>query len=248
MRHTEQFRESRRQRHAHHHGPPERAGAAISLDRMSRALADLPFARRLQPFDGALESDEEYDNVHVSGREFDEPDCRGSRFVESALTELTVLRGSLRFSRFDDVWMRGVRLVGTNLGQSDWQDAELVDSAWSGVEIVSAGLRRVRFEGCKFESVNFRNSSLREVEFADCVLRDVDFAEAALRQVTFPGSTLQRLAVDRARVQDVDLRGARTIDIASGLDALRGATISYGQLMDLAPAFAQAAGILVRED
>ncbi|WP_194818698.1 pentapeptide repeat-containing protein [Nocardia sp. XZ_19_385] len=215
---------------------------------MSRALTDLPFARRLTPFDGELESDQEYDNAHVADQQLEEPDCRGSRFIESALTELTVLRGSLRFTRFADVWMRGVRLVGTNLGQSDWQDAELVDSAWSGVEIVSAGLRRIRFEGCKFESVNFRNSNLREVEFVDCVLRDVDFAEAALRQITFPGSTLMRIALDRARLQDVDLRGARSIDIASGLDALRGATINYGQLMDLAPAFAQAAGIIVRED
>ncbi|MEV0248557.1 pentapeptide repeat-containing protein [Nocardia sp. NPDC050712] len=226
----------------------DRVAGAISLDAMSRALVDLPYARRLAPFDGVLESDEEYDNVHVAGREFDEPDCRGSRFLESALTEVSIMRGSLRFTRLSDVWLRGVRMVGTNLGQSDWQDAELIDSAWSGVEIVSAGLRRVRFEGCKFESVNFRNCTLREVEFVDCVLRDVDFAEAALRQVSFPGSTLLRLAVDRARLQNVDLRGARTIDIASGLDALRGATINYGQLMDLAPAFAQAAGIIVSDD
>ncbi|MEU8896156.1 pentapeptide repeat-containing protein [Nocardia sp. NPDC048505] len=215
---------------------------------MPRALADLPFARRLEPCDAELEPDQEYDNIHLTGREFDEPDCRGSRFVESALTELTVLRGSLRFSRFADVWMRGVRLVGTNLGQSDWQDAELVDSAWSGVEIVSAGLRRVRFEGCKFESVNFRNATLRDVEFVDCVLRDVDFAEATLHRLTFPGCTLSRLALDRARMQEVDLRGARTLDIANGLDALRGAIVNYTQLLDLAPAFAQAAGLIVRED
>ncbi|MEV6279869.1 pentapeptide repeat-containing protein [Nocardia sp. NPDC051832] len=215
---------------------------------MSRALTDLAFARRLEPFEGELESDQEYDNAHLADRQFEEPDCRGSRFTESALTELTFQRGTLRFTRFADVWLRGVRLIGTNLGQTDWQDAEFIDSAWSGVEIVSAGVRRVRFEGCKFESVNFRNSTLREVEFVDCVLRDVDFAEAALRQITFPGSTLQRIALDRARLQDVDLRGARSLDIANGLDALRGATVNYGQLMDLAPAFAQAAGLIVRED
>ncbi|GAB2658130.1 pentapeptide repeat-containing protein [Nocardia goodfellowii] len=214
---------------------------------MPRALTDLPYARHLQPFDGELEADQEYDNLHLAGCHFDAPDCRGSRFTESVLTESTVTQGSLRFTRFADVWMRGVRLVGTNLGQTDWQDAELVDSAWSGVEIVSAGLRRIRFEGCKFEGVNFRNANLREVQFVDCVLRDVDFAESALRQITVPGSTLTRIALDRARLQDVDLRGARTIDIASGLDALRGATVNYGQLMDLAPAFAQNAGIIVRD-
>ncbi|MFC9894741.1 pentapeptide repeat-containing protein [Nocardia sp. NPDC127579] len=215
---------------------------------MSRVLADLPYARRLASFDGDLEPDQEYDNLHLDGREFDEPDCRGTRFVESALTELTVLRGSFRFGRFTDAWLRGVRLVGTNLGQSDWQDTELIDSAWSGVEIVSAGMRRIRFESCKFESVNFRDCTLRDIEFVDCVLRDVDFAEATLRGLTFAGSTLTRLALDRARLQDVDLRGARSIDVASGMDALRGATINHTQLLDLAPAFAHAAGVVVRDD
>lgn len=215
---------------------------------MSRALADLPYSQRLEPFDGDPDRDGDYDNVQLSDRLLDEPDCRASRFTESVLTDLTVTHGSFAHARFADVWLRGVRWVGTSLAQTDWQDAELIDSAFSGAEIVNSGLRRVRFEGCKFESVNFRGSNLREIDFVDCVLRDVDFADAALRKVTFAGSTLLRLALDRARLQEVDLRGAVTVDITGGLDALRGATINISQLMDLAPAFARAAGIIVRDD
>ncbi|MFJ4653939.1 pentapeptide repeat-containing protein [Nocardia sp. NPDC088792] len=214
---------------------------------MPRSLADLPYARHLERFVNELESDQDYDTVHLTEAELTEPDCRGARFTESALTEVTVMHGNFRHTRFGDVWLRGVRWVGTNLGQTGWQDAELIDSAFSGVEWVGAGVRRVRFEGCKFESVNFRNSTLQQVEFADCVLRDVDFGEATLRKVSFPGTTLLRLALHRAKLENVDLRGALALDIANGLDALRGATISTGQLMDLAPAFAQAAGIIVRD-
>ncbi|WP_067687149.1 pentapeptide repeat-containing protein [Nocardia jejuensis] len=215
---------------------------------MPRTLAELPFARHLETFAGELESDADYDTVHVTGAQIVDSDARGTRFNESALTEVTVTQGSFRYARFTDVWMRGVRWVGTNLGQSTWQDVELIDSALSGTETVGAGLRRVRFEGCKFESVNFRNSSLQDVQFVDCVLRDVDFGEAKLRRVGFPGTTLERLALSKAKLEEVDLRSAGYLDIANGLDALRGATINTNQLLDLAPAFAQAAGILVRDN
>ncbi|MGW4092934.1 hypothetical protein [Nocardia sp. NPDC004750] len=45
----------------------------------------------------------------------------------------------------------------------------------------------------------------------------------------------------------LDLRGATALDVADGLDSLRGATISSPQLMDLAPAFARSIGITVRD-
>ncbi|MEV6769666.1 pentapeptide repeat-containing protein [Nocardia sp. NPDC051030] len=215
---------------------------------MPRALADLPYSHHLQPFDGELEPDQDYDAIHVAGRQLDEIDGRGVRFNESAVTDVTVSGGTFRYARFTDVWMRGVRWVGTNIGQSGWQDAELIDSALSGIEAVGSELRRVRFESCKFESVNFRNATLHDVEFADCVLRDVDFGEAKLQRLRFPGSTVERLALHRARLKDIDLRGAVRLDVASGVDALRGATISTAQLMDLAPIFAHAAGIIVRDN
>lgn len=212
---------------------------------MARTLTDLPYARHLERFDGELQADQEYDSPHLADMQLDELDMRGTRFSESAFTEVTVTRGSFRFARFSDVWMHGVRWLGTDLGQSAWQDAELINSALSGTEALGAQLLRVRFEGCKFESVNLRNADLRDIEFADCVLRDVDFAEATMRRVRFPGSTVERLALNKAQLQDVDLRGITRLDIANGLDSLRGATISLPQLMDLAPAFAQAAGIIV---
>ncbi|QIS18094.1 pentapeptide repeat-containing protein [Nocardia terpenica] len=215
---------------------------------MPRDLADLPFARYLTAFDAELESDMDYESVHLDNAVFDDADVRGVRFVESAFTGVSFTGGTLRHGRFDDAWLRGVRFIGTNLGQSSWLNSEFVDSALSGVELVGGLIRRTRFEGCKFESVNFRTAQLRDVSFVDCVLRDTDFSEATLTRVTFPGSRLDGVTLHGSTLDAVDLRGAATLDLTAGIDSLRGAIVGTVQLLDLAPAFARAAGIIVRDN
>ncbi len=215
---------------------------------MPRELADLSYARFLEAFQVELEPDSDYESVHIDGIDFADPDARGVRFNESALTTVQFTGGMFRYGRFDDVWLRAVRWIGTNLGQSGWLNSEFVECALSGVEAVGAELRRIRFEGCKFDSVNLRNASLQDVTFSDCVLRDTDFGEATLRRVSFPGSRLDGITLHGSSLHDVDLRGATTLDITAGIDSLRGATVSTPQLLDLAPAFARAAGITVRDN
>jgi hypothetical protein len=75
----------------------------------------------------------------------------------------------------------------------------------------------------------------------------VDFGEATLTRVTFPGSRWQEVHLNKATLTEVDLRGATELDLATGFDALRGATISESQLIALAPAIASALGITVKE-
>jgi uncharacterized protein YjbI with pentapeptide repeats len=79
------------------------------------------------------------------------------------------------------------------------------------------------------------------------VLRDVDFGEAKLDGVTFAGSRLERARFGRATLKKADFRGAVTIDLADGYESLSGAVIDTGQLLDLAPALAQALGITVKD-
>ncbi|MFG3001422.1 pentapeptide repeat-containing protein [Streptomyces sp. NPDC048340] len=82
---------------------------------------------------------------------------------------------------------------------------------------------------------------------ASALLRDVDFGQATFTDVAFPGTTLDRARFDRAVMNRVDLRDAAGLHIASGIEALKGATISTAQLFDIAPAFAQQAGITVKD-
>ncbi|WP_227999993.1 pentapeptide repeat-containing protein [Nocardia australiensis] len=212
---------------------------------MPRELEDLPYARYLKAVEGPLEPEGDYECVRLSDADIDDVDLGHARFSESAFTSVAFNRGSMRYSRFSDVWVRNVRWVGTELADTSWQDAELIDGVLAGVDLGGSHLRRVRFEGCKFDSVNFRRAKLRDVSFVDCVLRHPDFGDAELTNVTFPGTMLQGLLLSRARLKKFDLRDAVGVGIADGIDALRGATISHSQLLDLAPDFARAIGIVV---
>ncbi|MEU7767488.1 pentapeptide repeat-containing protein [Nocardia sp. NPDC049190] len=214
---------------------------------MAREFHDLPYAQYLTAPEGVLEPEGDYDCVRVDGGRFDELDVQNARFSQSVFTSTVITGGSMRYTRFADVWLRDVRWVGTELADTFWMDGELVSAAFSGVDFAGANLRRMRFEGCKFDSVTFRAARLREVSFIDCVLCDCDFGDAALTNITIPGSRLGGLSLHRARLSEVDLRGASTLDIIGGLDSLRGATISTMQLIDLAPAFARAVGITVTD-
>lgn len=210
-----------------------------------RELADLPYARHLEPLRGELETEGTYDTVHADDREFQEPRAGGARFVECAFTSVAFEGGRMRRARFNDVWCHTVRWVGTDLAESSWMDASVLSGMLAGVQVFGATLRRVTFSHCKLDSVNWRSAALREVRFEDCLLRDVDFGEATLRDVSFYGTVLDGVRLRGARMNGVDLRGAASLGIADGVEALRGATIDQGQLLDLAPAFAQALGVTV---
>lgn len=210
-------------------------------------LAHLPYADLLQPHHGGLMTDERYDTVHFDGLAIQAPQAPGAGFLECAVTDCVMTGGTLRGAGFNDVWVHGTRFTGTALPDTDWQDSTVEACVLAAVEAFGSRLRRVVFRRCKFDSVNLRTAALREVTFEDCVLRDVDFAGAKLVDVSFPGSSLERAHFAHTSLARVDLRGATTLDLADGYDALRGATITTGQLLDLAPALAHALGVKVQD-
>ena len=207
-------------------------------------LADLPFAGTLTPHQGDLAADEDYEGVHFEGLDLDAPQAPGSRFMECAFTQVTVQDGRLRRARFNDVWLRGVRLTATELSDSSWIDATVIGSVAAGVVAHGSHLRQVTFRGCKLHGVNFRAATFTEVTFEDCMLREVDFGGATLRRCRFPGSQLHETDFSQVTLDKVDLRGAELgIIITPG--ALSGATITPVQLAELAPMLAEHAGITV---
>ncbi|MEC3919070.1 pentapeptide repeat-containing protein [Nocardia sp. CDC160] len=213
---------------------------------MPRELTDLPFARFLETREG-IESEGAYDCAHFEGLSLDDPQVRGVVFTECAFTASTVTGGAFRYSRFNDVWLQSTRWIRSDLSETNWMDAEFVMAALSGVEAFGSTLRRVSFHNCKFDSVNLRGATLIDVSFVDCVLRDVDIMDAKLTGVSFPGSEVSGLMLRNAKLKNVDLREARSLGIASGVESLSGATVTNMQLLELAPVFAAAFGITVKD-
>ncbi|MDX6744854.1 pentapeptide repeat-containing protein [Actinocorallia sp. A-T 12471] len=143
--------------------------------------------------------------------------------------------------------MQSVRFVGSALGESRWIDSEISVGSLAGTALFGSELTRVHFVGCKLVSVNLREARLRDVTFTDCTLDGVDFSGATLTDVSFPGSSLREVRFDRAKMKNVDLREARDLSLHVAPDALSGLVITGLQLLDLAPAFAQALGVRVAD-
>ena len=210
-------------------------------------LTDLPFAAHLTPPEGDLAPRGDYDCVLFEGAEFDEPNAAGARFLECAFSKVAIAGGKLQRARLRDVWMRDVRLTGTNVSESEWLDVTVLGCALAGAQLFGTELRRVTFSGCKLDSVNFRGARLHEVRFDGCVLRDADFADAQLTRCAFGGSQLARTDFSRARMEGTDLRNAE-LGIVIDAQSLRGAIISTGQLVALAPVLAETLGLTVADD
>jgi uncharacterized protein YjbI with pentapeptide repeats len=211
-----------------------------------QTLADLPFARALEPHPARLAPDQTYDGAHFDQAALAGAEGSGSRFLECAFTGGSLQDCGLRRAQFSDVWLHNVRVLSTSLADTGWRDVTLTGVVLAGVEAFGAVLRRVTFDRCKLDSVNFRDTDLADVTFDGCVLSDVDFGGARIARTSFGGSRLAATKLTQVTLDQVDLRDAElglTVDPA----ALRGAIVSTAQLIDLAPVLAAGIGIIVAD-
>lgn len=210
-----------------------------------RELEELPFFAHLEAEEQPPRPGGDYDTALFADMTWPDERAGNVRFTESAFSSVNFGEGELRRSRFNDVWLRGCQLNGTDLAETNWLDSEIGISVLAGTAFWDAQWVRVTLFGCKLVGTNLRGATLREVAFVNCTLRDVDFGDATLTEVSFPGSTVAGLRFDHVTASAVDFREAAELDIHSGYDALRGTRITTNQLLDLAPAFAQALGVRV---
>jgi len=212
-----------------------------------QVLGDLPYAEYLERFDDDLARDGDYTELLFADTEFEDFDAGNSRIGESAFTGVTFTNGRFPRARLNEVWFDRTRWVSSNLAEGDWLDVTVLRGSFSGVEAYGAKLRRVTFQECKIDTLNLRGATVQDVVFDRCQLTEVDLGGATLNNVTFPASTVRRMRLDKSTLTKVDFRGAAEFDVVSGCESLRGAVIDSTQLAELAPALAQALGILVKE-
>lgn len=120
------------------------------------------------------------------------------------------------------VELRRCRLTGSELGESDLTDVVFVD--------------------CRLDLVGLRFAKLERVVFRDCRMSECDFYEASLKDVTFERCELRGARFLGATIERVDL-SACDLAGASGVEALRGARMSWDDVLANAPVFASALGI-----
>jgi uncharacterized protein YjbI with pentapeptide repeats len=107
---------------------------------------------------------------------------------------------------------------------------------------VTANVVTVR--GVRVGHLNLVNSKLTDVLFEDCRFDTLDLFGTALKRVKFVNCTVEELDIRNMECEHLDLRGLAFSGVR-GLTALRGATISEVQLMQISSELARGAGIFV---
>lgn len=207
-------------------------------------ISELPYAAVLAPHQGGLADGGDYDTVHFDQVTFTDENASGARFLECALTRVTIAGGRFRRARFSGSWLKDVRMTLPDLAETGWDQTTVAGGVIAGVQAFGSVWNQAVLSGCKLDSVNLRDARLTRVRFQDCLLRDVDFGGATLKQTTFTGCTLTGVDFSRAKLDRVDLRGSE-LGLIVGPEPLRGAIVSTAQLAAIAPVLAEALGIVV---
>ncbi|MFI0929152.1 pentapeptide repeat-containing protein [Streptomyces sp. NPDC021012] len=201
----------------------------------------------LEPYEGGLEPDGDYDGLALTGLDLTHQSGEGARFLDCALRECALDGARLTGARFLDSVLTGVRGVGTELAGAQLRDVEVVEARLGGTQLHGAVLERTVVRGGKIDYLNLRASKLKDVVFEGCVLSEPDFGGAVLQRVEFLDCVLTGADFTGARLTDVDLRGVQRLEIAAGVESLSGAVISSMQLLDLAPVLAARLGVRVED-
>ncbi len=126
------------------------------------------------------------------------------------------------------------------------QRVELQRCRLTGAELAEADLHDVSFEECRIDLAGLRHARLERVVFRDCRLNECELYGSALKDVLFErcelrGATFSTCTLQRVEFRSCDLAGLR------GAEALRGARMTWSDVVENAPLFAAVVGIEVVE-
>lgn len=162
------------------------------------------------------------------------------RLSASALPHLDLRSARIINSRVD-----ALAAARVSAGHSLWRATRWRQCRIGSLDLASAELGNVSADRLMAGYINLSGATLADVEFVECDFTTIDALRLRARRVRFTRCTAEELDLSAATLEDVDLRG---LDVTrmTGLDGIRGATVTPEQLSALAPELARAAGLRVR--
>lgn len=173
----------------------------------------------------------------------DEPALRDIRIAGERLTPGESLDGL----EVTDVVLDGCDVAGLVCTGGRASGLRLTGGRIRGITWARGLFRDVLLDNVTGYDVSVRFSTLRRVEFRDCMLPGLDLTETTGERVRFVRCDLSRAKFDHARIQGLRIAGC-TLAGATGLDALRGASVHPDDVGWMALGLARAIGIAVEED
>ena len=203
----------------------------------------LPALRAVTEAD--IDDDSDLDEVELAGTRGDELVWSSHRRISSArIVNLTAANWQARGLELVECSLDRLDVVTLAAAEGRWRDVTGQQSRLGSAELYGADWQGVHLVRCKIGFLNLRHAKLTDVAFTDCVIDELDLLGTTAVRVAFPRTRIGRLELSKSTLTDVDLRESHLAEIGAA-DGLRGATISYEQLIDLARTLANQLGIQV---
>lgn len=180
------------------------------------------------------------ENTWLTTNELEKTNVSESRFTKVDFSSVTV-------PRFDivDCEFQKCNFTASKFPDSGWRRISIEGTRCSGLSITNGVIKDASFKNSKLEIANFRFTHIENAIFEDCAIDDIDFYNARLKNIEFINCTINKISFANARITNVDISKSIVEGIV-GINSLKGVTISYEQLLQLAPVFAAEAGIKIK--
>ena len=123
---------------------------------------------------------------------------------------------------------------------------ELIDSRIGAWELYDADVESLLIEDCRLGFTNLAGTTVRDLLIRATRIDELDLSGIVAQRVRFEDCQVGTLRLHGGSLSDVDLRGLEMRTV-SGVGSLAGATVSSGQLSELAPLLAQHLGLRVTD-
>jgi uncharacterized protein YjbI with pentapeptide repeats len=194
----------------------------------------------------ALEPGGEYTSMHISAI-IAQSMAHGVYFGECQFS--TVNLSSLQLPRLilKDCLLQNCGAAGLDCNSAYFEHTTFFNSRASGVQAYESKQKQVAYIDCKLDLANFGGSQLKNVRFENCLLQNADFTNVTFDKVEIIGCELEESNFSNAQIKSLDLRGSKLVGII-GTTSLKGALVTYDQLLELAPSLAQDIGLVIKDD
>jgi len=211
-----------------------------------------PTAPRLADDRASVEHDDLVDEDEwlgetVAGADLSRSFAEHVRIVGTELRGVTLTAANLHRCTLTDVRLVECELSGAMFTESQWLRVEVLNCRMSGVVVSQSRLRHVRFVEDKLDGADFRIVNAERVVFDQCAMPDADFYDARLQSVSFAGCDLRRAHMSGVVVRELRLHGSQ-LEGLRGASSLRGASITFDQVLPLALGLFNELGITVSND
>lgn len=216
---------SEREQHVQVQGPdlPELEHVDLTPGATSHLVLDAALVAPPEPVrvqaDGVQIGESELRGVTLEARR-----APGLRLTDVLLRDCDLSNVDGREGSLTRVEIRSSRLVGFGLTGGTVRDLCISDSTLSLASFALAELHNVVFERVNLREATFMEAKLERVEFIECQLEGADFRDVTLRRCAMRGTALDGIV---------------------GVEALRGLTMPWSDVVSSAAALAAALGIKI---